>query len=298
MKLGFITILVCGFSIILPHCVQGQNESQLSAVRSELNKRVAISNEHRLNYINNYKIVRGFSILNKPDSAFIFLNRIISQNKANGSLIYDPELKNLRNNENWPTIVDAINLQFIQNNPGVDTALAFQLRRWNFEDQYIRELASNSLDNPSESSPHKTDSLFKKMIEIDSINCIRLDQFVNTYGWPIAEKVGNEGVESAFLIVQHGPYEYQQVYLNSIKESVGKGDLSPQYLAMLIDRMLRKQNKKQRYGTQIQTNELTGKHKMAPVEDEKNLNKRREKMGLEPIEGYLKSFDIDYDPPK
>jgi hypothetical protein len=61
---------------------------------------------------------------------------------------------------------------------------------------------------------------------------------------------------------------------------------------------LTKQGKKQIYGSQLKTNEKTGKYEFYPIEDEPNVNKRRVAIGLEPLEEYAKRFGLDYTLPK
>jgi hypothetical protein len=80
-----------------------------------------------------------------------------------------------------------------------------------------------------------------------------------------------------------------------LKQCVNNGDLKKDCLAILEDRMMRDFNKKQLYGSQLKKDRETGIWTLHPVRDPENLNKRRKKMGLEPIEEYLKGLDIEYD---
>ena len=53
--------------------------------------------------------------------------------------------------------------------------------------------------------------------------------------------------------------------------------------------------KSQIYGSQATWEKTIGKMKIYPIEDVKNVNKRREKIGLEPIEEYAKQNGYIFD---
>jgi hypothetical protein len=57
-----------------------------------------------------------------------------------------------------------------------------------------------------------------------------------------------------------------------------------------------RQGKKQIYGSQVVFSK-TGEPEFYPIDDEKNVNIRRKKVGMQPIEEYAKYFGIDYKPP-
>lgn len=80
------------------------------------------------------------------------------------------------------------------------------------------------------------------------------------------------------------PY-LKQSYLN------GEG-VSGQQVALLTDRVLIAQGKKQIYGTQVDVSE--GKVVFSPIEDETNVDKRREKMKMPPLDLYLKIMEKVY----
>jgi hypothetical protein len=65
-------------------------------------------------------------------------------------------------------------------------------------------------------------------------------------------------------------------------------------LALLQDRILMRQGKKQLFGSQVVFNKDTGAPEFYPIEDEKNVNARRTKIGMEPLEEYAAHFGMDY----
>src|SRR5262249_32430063 len=141
-------------------------------------------------------------------------------------------------------------------------------------------------------------ALWKEQIEIDNRLLKRLEEIIAQYGWPGRSLVGADASLAAFLIIQHADYEYQKKYFPLIKEAMKKGEIRPQDVALLEDRMLMREGKKQIYGSQLTRNDTTRKLELWPVEDEENLDKRRVSVGLESIAEYLKRFGLTHIPPK
>ncbi|MGN7787680.1 DUF6624 domain-containing protein [Niabella sp. 22666] len=143
----------------------------------------------------------------------------------------------------------------------------------------------------------QVDSLWKKINVQDSINLIKVKKIISTHGWPGPDKVGEQGARAIFLVIQHADSLTQVTYLPLLREAVKKGKARPQHLALLEDRILTKQGKKQIYGSQLTQSGSERKSVFFPIADEANVNKRRAAVGLEPIEDYAKRFGIIYVPP-
>jgi hypothetical protein len=140
-------------------------------------------------------------------------------------------------------------------------------------------------------------SLLKPMQIQDSINLIKIKNIIDTYGWLGPDEVGKQGSQTIFLVIQHADSLTQVTFLPLMQEAVKKKKARPQDLALLEDRILTDQGKEQIYGSQVRINE-TGKYEFYPIKDEKNVNKRRVSVGLQPLEEYAKYFDINYILPK
>ncbi len=138
------------------------------------------------------------------------------------------------------------------------------------------------------------DSLWKKIRFQDSVNLVKIKKVINTYGWAGPDKVGEQGAKTIFLVIQHADSLTQITYLPLLRDAVKKGKARTQDLALLEDRILTKQGKKQIYGSQLTQSGSEEKYVFFPIEDEANVNKRRAAVGLEPIEDYAKRFGIDY----
>jgi hypothetical protein len=175
--------------------------------------------------------------------------------------------------------------------------LRTELERMMEEDQKLRTRLMAVEEKYGQNSKELA-ALWKEQTEIDNRLLKRLEEIIKQYGWPARSLVGAEASLAAFLIIQHADYEYQKRYFPLINEAMEKGEIAPGHVALLEDRILMREGKKQVYGSQLRKNEKTGKYELWPVEDEENLDKRRASVGLEPIAEYLKRFGVTYIPPK
>lgn len=131
------------------------------------------------------------------------------------------------------------------------------------------------------------------MSYIDSTNLVQIRAIVDKYGWLGTSCVGNTYNQALFLVIQHANLAAQEEYFPLIQQSVEEGESNAAELAMLQDRILMRQGKKQLFGSQIILNNKGGQE-LYPIEDEKRVNIRRQKVGLQPLEEYAKYFGIDY----
>ena len=131
-------------------------------------------------------------------------------------------------------------------------------------------------------------ALSERIGVVDFGNQVRLDALVARIGWPGQIAYGSEAALGAFMIVQHAELDYQLKYLPLLRTAADQGEIAKSWLAVLEDRILIRQDKPQRYGSQVDT--ANGVN-LRPVEDEARLDQRRSDMGLEPICTYLARFE-------
>jgi hypothetical protein len=136
---------------------------------------------------------------------------------------------------------------------------------------------------------------WQKTHRTDSLNLVRIEQIIQQYGYPGQSLVGSKQASTAWLVIQHSPLAIQEKYLPVLQKAANAGEIDKSNLALLIDRIRMYKGKKQLYGSQI-VSSPTGKRAFHPIEDESNVNKRRAKVGLGPIEEYAKEFGIKYKP--
>ncbi len=111
-----------------------------------------------------------------------------------------------------------------------------------------------------------------------SLRVHKLDSLIGIFGFPTSSLVGYTNVPKAINIILHGPLEYMEKVLPIAQKAYDEGNFDGYELAHLIDRILWLNGKKQVYGTQFYF--IEDKIYLFPVEDPKNLEKRRKKMDI------------------
>ena len=129
--------------------------------------------------------------------------------------------------------------------------------------------------------------LWKRIGEQGRVNQLRVAQIIDQYGWPGISQVGAAAAMTVFLVVQHAELDYQLKYVDRMRDAALAGEAAKQQLALLEDRLLIRQGKPQRYGSQVETRDGVG---LKPTEDGANLDARRAAMGLGSICAYLDNF--------
>jgi len=143
-------------------------------------------------------------------------------------------------------------------------------------------------------SPEMT-ALWKKQQSIDVTNTARLVNIVERNGWPGIRLVGEKGARGAFLVLQHADYTLQKKYLPLFRAAVAAGEARPWNLALLEDRVLTREGKKQIYGSQWRKNG-DGIWELYPIEDEPGVDKRRQALGMPLIAEDAKGYGVEYRP--
>ncbi len=136
------------------------------------------------------------------------------------------------------------------------------------------------------------DQIFRALIDelsgVDAKNTARLKEIVAKHGWPGKSLAGEDGAEAAWLLVQHADADvaFQKQCLELMKPLLEKGEISKRNYAYLTDRVLVAEKKPQVYGTQFERKD--GDFVPFPIEDEANVDRRRQAMGLQPLAEYKK----------
>lgn len=175
----------------------------------------------------------------------------------------------------------------------VNDSLRKELEKIYLADQQPRRSVNQLIKQYGFDSP-QLDSLNRLIHTTDSLHLIKVQKIINTYGWLGKSEIGETGNQTLFLIIQRSDLTIQEKYLPLLRKSVAKEESNGYDLALLEDKILVSQGKKQLYGSQVRRNPQTNQYEVYPIEDEKNVDKRRKKMGLEPLIEYLKGFGIDY----
>lgn len=132
------------------------------------------------------------------------------------------------------------------------------------------------------------DSFVARLTKVDRKNTARMHEIVDEVGWPTKSKVGSDGTQAAWLLVQHADLDvpFQHRCLNLMQDQQIFDEVYAQNLAYLTDRVLVNEGKEQEYGTQF--HDVDGKPQPRPIRDAKNVDKRRKEMGLSTLDEYRK----------
>ena len=168
--------------------------------------------------------------------------------------------------------------------------LKTQLETIRVEDQTLRQLL------PEVETKFGIDSdelkyIWKLIHKQDSINEKKVLHIIDTYGWLGKSNVGEMANQTLWLVIQHAAIDIQEKYISYLVESVEKNESDGWYLAFLKDRILIRQGKKQRYGTQAKKDTTSGRTYINPIADPETVNERRQAIGLNSIEEYAKTHN-------
>lgn len=240
-----------------------------------------------------YNAACAWSLAQIPDSAFSLLNTIAtSYAYANYPQISnDNDLNPLHKDKRWKVLLEKVQQNLTQKEAKLNKPLIQQLDSIRKEDQEYRGRTNDIEVNYGIDSKEMKD-LWKIIHEKDSINFTKVKAILDQYGWLGADVVGAEGNTTLFLVIQHADLKNQEVYLPMMREAVKTGKAQARELALLEDRVALEQGKKQIYGSQLIRNPRTGEDTLAPIEDFKNVDKRRLSVGLQPLDDYLKLLGI------
>jgi hypothetical protein len=171
--------------------------------------------------------------------------------------------------------------------------IANQLDSIHEEDQKYR-LAIDEIESKYGFESQEMKNHLRIINKKDSMNLLQVSAILDKFGCLGPDIVGEKANATLFLVIQHSDQKTQEKYLPMMRDAVKNGKAQGSSLALLEDRVALRQGRKQIYGSQIHRNQQTGKYFVAPIEDEPNVNVRRAAVGLEPLEDYVRRWEIDY----
>lgn len=268
----------------------------LSLYKEKINSGDITSKMFRYYYF--YQIACCYSMLGNRDSAFYYLNKSIELNVDYLAVIFsDYELAALKNDFRWDEVLSKVKKSFYEKSTATNKDIAYEFYKRMDSDQKYRGSYS-FYQRIYKGHQSKTDSIWKLQKNIDSLNFLFLEDVIEQHGWPTNTLAGALGASAAFLILQHADLKDQKKYFDLIEKAAKEGEASLENLALLTDRILISEGKKQLYGTQLKINQGTGKDEVFPIEEEIDVDKRRSRMGMPPLAEYLKDYGIIYQPIK
>ncbi|MDB5124156.1 MAG: hypothetical protein JWP94_2285 [Mucilaginibacter sp.] len=229
-------------------------------------------------------------------NTFLYLNRIVIKDNLTdyNALSIDSNFSKVHKDKRWqPLLVSIIdNKNEVRNNYG--KAVAWELnnirleniRRQNRIDSLIVVFGANSQVIREERI------LAKKP---DSLNLLRLKSIINTYGWPGADIIAIEANKQMFNMILNSDFKTEKQFVAVLWQAFIKGNAAPADYAALADKVALIESKSQIYGSIVKRNGTSWY--VPPIIDEHNVNTRRAKIGLTPLEDYLKQYGVTYSVP-
>lgn len=208
----------------------------------------------------------------------------------------DSDLNSLHEEKKWATLVEKLDTQIKAEQATWNMALREELQQIHKDDQDLRRTIRDIEKEHGWKSPEMK-ALWKQINELDSINLIKIKKIIAEHGYPGKTLVGRDVAGTAFLVIQHSNLETQEEYLPILREAADKKELRWSSLALLIDRINTGKDLPQIYGSQVRRGE-NGEYEFFPIEDMKNVNKRRAEVGLGTLQEYGSHWNIEVVIPK
>lgn len=114
-----------------------------------------------------------------------------------------------------------------------------------------------------------------------------IDSIYKIHGWLTSAEVGYNGAHAQFLVIQHSPLRTQKRWEPEIKRLVDLCLLAPENYALLIDRILVREGKKQLYGTQLKFDTKRNIYIPYPISNPASVDERRFKLGMTSLKAYI-----------
>lgn len=238
-----------------------------------------------------YNAARAWAMSGVPDSAFMNLFRITEKLHFDDleAVQTEAHFSSLHPDPRWPELCAKIKANQ-PSMPGIQKILKNVL----IEDQRYRQMIDSVETTYGRNSP-EMNQLWHKMAETDSVNLSIVQSILDQYGWLGPAEIGGEGSSPAlFLVIQHSNLKTQEKYLPMLREAVKNGKARGADLALLEDRINMRNGKKQIYGSQIGRDPNTGAYNIHPIEDPKNVDKRRADAGLGPLHEYVSRWGLTW----
>ena len=127
-----------------------------------------------------------------------------------------------------------------------------------------------------------------------------VNQVIQKHGWLSIPKVGKTANKNFGFLINFAHDSIKTKYKSIIKTSVLKGESDPFDYATLIDGLLVYNGKLQVYGTILGPDPYSDEFKMRvyDISEPEYVNQRRQDINLNPIEDYLKKYDVEWDIPQ
>jgi hypothetical protein len=289
-------------------CVQSQNDVSSLAISKPDSLRqagnltsciVEYRNWHQIHpkdQQNVYNFASALAVARQNDSCFKYLNLAIELD-TNLRALTDPDFIAVKSDDRWRLFEDRLISMLSAKNGRTfsDIDYAKQLWRMRAKDQaHYKDIALAESKFERRSTIEMALWNLKELYNEENVQ--QLERLIDEKGWPKFSEVGETAAGAAFLVIQHNDIVRQKKYLPEIERLCNAGEASWKNYALMYDRILVSDNKPQKYGSQIDYNEATGKYELFPLMDESKVDQWRKEVGLQPLAKYVAQWDIQFEP--
>jgi hypothetical protein len=127
--------------------------------------------------------------------------------------------------------------------------------------------------------------------ELNLRQALRLEQIIETQGWPGTSLVGSDGAHAAWFTAIHAISRpaFQRRCLGLLRDAVERGEVPAAQAAFMEDKIAFMERRPQRYGTQFDWDE---KGQMSPwtLAEAEHVDELRAGVGLGPLKGRIEEF--------
>jgi len=238
----------------------------------------------------------SWALAGQPDSAFFNLYRIAEKMDYSNlpHITTDSDLNSLHNDARWEPLIALVNANKERLEANLDKPLVALLDSIHAEDQGMRRRI-DEVETKYGRESKQMQAHWQRIHEKDSMNLIVVERILNERGWLGEDVLGRNGTSTLFLVIQHADLATQEKYLPMMRDAVKKGNARGSDLALLEDRILMRNGKRQLYGSQIGRDPDSGEYYLSPIEDPDNVDRRRAEMGMQPLADYLMNWDMKWD---
>lgn len=244
--------------------------------------------------LNLYKAAGVYSLDNNQKKAFEYLNLAIDNGWTEADwLAFDPYFDYLRQSfpKEWQKTKDkAYNKELEYQKKLKLPELRKQINLMTLNDQKLRYKRAQA------KNADEIRELDQAINSSDSKNIEDSKAIIAKYGWPKISEIGKDGQNNLWLAVQHADQDvaFQRQALAAMEKLFKTNEISLEHYAFLYDRIQCNLNYKQLYGTQVvwtQNGQASG---FRPILKENTVNERRNKIGLQPLSVYSKTYGFNY----
>lgn len=236
---------------------------------------------------------------------FLFIDSSLQLNSFPEDILSEIDFTHLKNTQQWNILKDTLIQIYLRRYPDItNKPLSVQLWLLGIEDQKTRTLVHNYAKDKIEPGSKEWKKHQKDFQKSTQYRAEFMLKWIKNHHWPRYSEVGKEAGDAAALFLTHfSDKKIMKKTLPALKQAVDLKEADAYWYAVTYDRNCGSHRKKQVYGTLIYRHGVSGTlktgivmsdWKLAPIEDEKNVDVRRASLGLEPLKEYVKRWGIDY----